>query len=111
MLGSNPDAPSVMLDVVDCSQHMSKGGKKDAWYIAKKFLPVMKEIDPDKQYIDLVVFDGASNIQKAAQLLEEHYPKVTVQTGIEHTVSLIFCRLYHAAPIFALCKFAKMVSL
>ena len=111
MLGSNPDAPSVMLDVVDCSQHMSKGGKKDAWYIAKKFLPVMKEIDPDKQYIDLVVFDGASNIQKAAQLLEEHYPKVTVQTGIEHTVSLIFGRLYHAAPIFALCKFAKMVSL
>ncbi len=111
MLGSNPDAPSVMLDVVDCSQHMSKGGKKDAWYIAKKFLPVMKEIDPDKQYIDLVVFDGASNIQKAAQLLEEHYPKVTVQTGIEHTVSLIFGRLYHAAPIFALCKFAKTVSL
>jgi hypothetical protein len=111
MLGSNPDAPSVMLDVVDCSQHMSNGGKKDAWYIAKKFLPVMKEIDPDKQYIDLVVFDGASNIQKAAQLLEEHYPKVTVQTGIEHTVSLIFGRLYRAAPIFALCKFAKTVSL
>jgi hypothetical protein len=111
MLASNPDAPSVMLDVVDCSQHMSDGGKKDAWYIAKKFLPVMKEIDPDKQYIDLVVFDGASNIQKAAQLLEEHYPKVTVQTGIQHTVSLIFGRLYRAAPIFALCKFAKMVSL
>ena len=111
MLGSNPDAPSVMLDVVDCSQHMSDGGKKDAWYIAKKFLPVMKEIDPDKQYIDLVVFDGASNIQKAAQLLEEHYPRVTVQTGIEHTVSLIFGRLYRAAPIFALCKFAKTVSL
>ena len=71
----------------------------------------MKEIDPDKQYIDLVVFDGASNIQKAAQLLEEHYPKVTVQTEIEHIVSFIFGCLYHAAPIFAFCKFAKMVSL
>ncbi len=59
----------------------------------------------------MVVFDGASNIQKAAKLLEEHYPKVTVQTGIEHTVSLIFGRLYRAAPIFALCKFAKTVSL
>ena len=58
-----------------------------------------------------LIFDGASNLQKGAQLLEEHYPKVTVQTGIEHTVSLIFGRFYLAAPIFALCKFAKTVSL
>ncbi len=110
MLGSNPEQTSCLLDIVDCSQHMSDGGKKDAWYIAKKFLPVMKEIDPNKELIDLVVFDGAANIQKAAQLLEEHYPRVTVQTCIEHTVALIFGRLYHAGPIHALCKFAKLVS-
>ena len=71
MLGSNPEQTSCMLDIVDCSQHMSEGGKKDAWYIAKKILPVMREIDPNKELIDLVVFDGAANIQKAEQLLEE----------------------------------------
>ncbi len=44
ILGTNLDAPSVMLDVVDCVQHMINGGKKDAWFIAKRFFPVMKEI-------------------------------------------------------------------
>ena len=110
MLGSNPEQTSCLLDIVDGSQHMSDGGKKDAWYIAKKFLPVMKEIDPNKELIDLVVFDGAANIQKAAQLLEEHYPRVTVQTCIEHTVALIFGCLHLLGPIHALCKFAKLVS-
>ncbi len=108
MLGSNPEQTSCLLDIIDCSQHMSDGGKKDAWYIAKKFLPVMKEIDPNKEFIDLVVFDGAANIQKVAQLLEEHYPRVTVQTCIEHTVALIVGHLYSAGPINVLCKFAKL---
>ena len=45
-----------------------------------------------------------------AQLLEEHYPRVTVQTCIEDTVALIFGHLYHAGPIHALCAFAKLVS-
>ena len=62
----------------------------------------MKEIDS--------VLDGALNVQKVAHLLEEHYPRVMVQTGIEHTVALIFGRLAHAAPIEALCKFAKLVG-
>ncbi len=56
--------------------------------LSKNF-PVMKEIDPNNEYIDLVIFDGSTNIQKAAWLLEKHNPRVTVQTCIEHTVALI----------------------
>ena len=54
-----------LLDVVDCSEHMSEDGKKDAWYLAKMMLPLMREVDPNKVIFGYVVFDGASNFQKA----------------------------------------------
>ena len=37
MLGSNPDAPSIMLDVVDCSQHMSDGGRRMRGTLLRSF--------------------------------------------------------------------------
>ena len=89
IIASNPGKESCMLDVVDCSEHIiAEDGRKDAWYIAKMFLTVLRERDPNKQYCDMVVFDGASNCyQKGARLIEEHYPWVTdVCRGIEHTV-------------------------
>lgn len=36
--------------------------------------------------------------------------RITIQICIKHTVALIFSPLHHAGPIFALCKFAKLVS-
>ena len=36
------------------------------------------------------MFDGASNVQLAGELLKIHYPKITVMRGVEHTVSLFF---------------------
>ena len=36
------------------------------------------------------MFDGASNVQLAGELLKTHYPKVSVMRGFEHTVSLFF---------------------
>ncbi len=87
---------------------MSDGGKKDAWYIAKKFLPVTNEIGPNKELIDLVVFNGAANIQKAAQLLEENYPRATVQTCIEHTVALLAdCIMQIHTCSLQVCKVGK----
>ena len=34
------------------------------------------------------MFDGASNVQLAGELLQIRYPKITVMCGVEHTVSL-----------------------
>ena len=50
----------------------------------------MKEIDPDKTLSDIVMFDGASNVQLAGRLLKVNYPKLTVICGVEHTVLLFF---------------------
>ena len=36
------------------------------------------------------MFDGASNVQLAGELLKIHYPKVSVMRGVQHTVSLFF---------------------
>ena len=49
----------------------------------------MKEIDPSKKISDIVMFDGASNVQLAGILLKVHYPKLTLMCCVEHTVSLL----------------------
>ena len=41
----------------------------------------MKKIDPFKDRINVVAFDGAANVQKAADLLQEHFPSITVMQG------------------------------
>ena len=48
----------------------------------------MKEIDPAKQLTDIVLFDGASNVQLAGKLLKVHYTKLTFMRSVEHTLSL-----------------------
>ena len=50
----------------------------------------MKEIDPRKKLTDVIMFDGASNVQLGGKLLKLHYPKLTVVCGVEHTVLLFF---------------------
>ena len=101
---------AAVLDVVDCSGHMSKGGKKDASYIAQLFLPHMKKLDPGKNLIDLVYFDGASNVQKAGNILSKHYPRVTVLHGGEHVVSLYFSDLFKMEQFKSLIAFHSRVS-
>ena len=36
------------------------------------------------------MFDGASNVQLAGELLKTHYPKISVMRGVEHTLYLFF---------------------
>ena len=46
----------------------------------------MKEIDPAKTLSDIVMFDGAPNVQLSGRLLKVHYQKLTVMRGFEHKV-------------------------
>ena len=36
------------------------------------------------------MFDGASNVQLAGELVKLHYPNISVMRGVEHTVSFFF---------------------
>ena len=59
--------------------------KKDAFYICQQILPQMRVLDPQRQYFDLIAFDGASNGQKADKMIEQFFSRCSFITGIEHT--------------------------
>ena len=82
--------PAAVLAITDCTKHLVAGGKKDAEFIAKQFLPHMEALDPMKDKIDLFIVDGASNVQKAGQVVEVVFPRVSVLHGSEHCLSLTF---------------------
>ena len=90
ILASEKNIPVAVLEIVDCQGHLSCGNKKDATFICNLFLYHMREIDPGKKLTDIVMFDGASNVQLGGKLLKMHYPKLTVMRGVEHTVLLFF---------------------
>ncbi len=110
ILACSAGNPSCVLDVVDCTDHVAKGNKKDAFFICQQMLPHMRKIDPEKNLFDLIAFDGAANVQKAGALMEQHFPRCTVIVGIKHTVSLLFGKLMAVRPMLEMCKFAKLVS-
>ena len=65
VLVSTPNEPCAVLDIVDCSEHMNSGGKKDATYLADQFVDKIEELDPLHNRLDVIIFDGASNVQKS----------------------------------------------
>ena len=83
---------------------------KDASSLVKFILPLFNVIDQNKNIIDLVTFDGASNMQKVTRMLNVHYPMITVSPAIEHCVSLVFGRIMLLRPINELCDLAKKVQ-
>ncbi len=110
ILACSAGNPSCVLDVVDCTDHVAEGNKKDAFFICQQMLPRMRQIDPEKNLFDLIAFDGAANVQKAGALIEQHFPRCTVIVGIEHTVSLLFGKVMAVRPMQEMCQFAKLVS-
>ncbi len=80
--------PQAFCDVMDCLDHMADGGIKDAWYFSLKYIPVMQKFDPNGDWYDMVVFDGASNVQKGGEVICAKFPKCTVLNGTEHVASL-----------------------
>ena len=90
ILVSGKNLPVAVLELVDCQVHLSDGGIKNGTFICNIFLNHFKIIDPHKSITDVIMFDGASNVQLAGELLKIRYPKITVMCGVEHTVSLFF---------------------
>lgn len=99
---------AAVLDIHDCSKHLSTGKKKDAAYIANDlFVPWIKKIDPGGRNTDIVFFDGASNVQKAGEVLAGHFPRISVVHGAEHVVSLFFKDVAALPPMKTLIRVYK----
>ena len=53
---------------------MEEGGKNDAPYIAELFEGKVVEYNPQRLCTDVFYFDGASNVQKAGEVLMAKFP-------------------------------------
>ena len=60
------------------------------FFICNIFIEHIRKIYPHKSIIYVVMFDAASNVQLAGELLKINYPKVSVMRGVKQTVSLFF---------------------
>jgi hypothetical protein len=62
--------------------------------------------DPNNQktdhqgVVDLVLFDGASNVQNATKLVSIIYPCITIVHGSEHVASLFYASVPMFIPVF-----------
>ena len=95
--------------IQDCSSHMEEGGKKDAVYVASLFEEKVGEFDPQNQLTDVFFFDGASNVQKAGEVLMAKYPRSFSFHGGEHVVSLFSPLLLSSNPLRYVIEFVVVV--
>ena len=82
ILASAKNIPVAVLKIVDCQDHLAQGYKKEERFICNQFLKHMKEIDHRKNLTDVIMFDGASNVQLGVKLFKVHYPKLIVMRGV-----------------------------
>lgn len=97
------EVPPTVVAINDCTDHMADGGKKDAAYIAEMFRSNVDQYDKNKLLTDLFFFDGASNVQKASQILTGKYPRATCCRGGEHVLALFFEDLAKL-PVVKVCR-------
>jgi hypothetical protein len=91
--------PPMTISIQDCTKHMVEGGKKDALYIADHFDEKVMEYNPLKICIDLFYFDGASNVQKAGEVLMARFPCSFCFHGGKHAVSLFVSSIAKIKPV------------
>jgi hypothetical protein len=99
ILAMSGACPPMTISIQDCTKHMVEGGKKDASYIANLFDEKVMEYDPLKTCTYVFYFDGASNVQKAGEVLMARFPCTFCFHGGEHVVSLFFSSIGKIKPV------------
>ena len=109
ILAAGVNNPFALLNVVDCTNHASAGKKKDAKYIACLIHPFIEKMELECDgpnsltgAIDLVFFDGATNVQNAGKILAALHPCISVEHGMEHVVLLFFSDVFTKCDEYAL---------
>ena len=106
----------ALLDIANCTDNLSNGGKKDAKHIAQIVMPLIKQMEVEHVMhnkkltgiVDLVFFDGASNVQNAGKILRAFNPHITIGHGA--AVNMFFSDVYNKVPVFQrLSDFAKRI--
>ena len=56
-------------------------------------MSIVAKLDKQRNRVDIVYFDGASNVQKAGEVLEVTFPGTVAYHGGEHVIALWFTLL------------------
>ena len=94
LFASSFHCPAVLMTIVDCTERLVEGEKKDGAFISSVFLQVVEKLDMMKSKVDVLFFDGRSNFQLAGRIIQAKFPRVTVVHGLEHMLSLMFLKIY-----------------
>ena len=111
ILALNGTTPPMTVSIHDCTKHMEAGGKKDATFIAELFEVKVLEYDPQLLCTDVFYFDGASNVQKAGEILMAKFPRSFCFHGGEHVVSLFFSSIAKIKPVKVVHHHAMLLNL
>ena len=79
-------------------------------HIFQKILPMMFQVHPDRTGVVFRMCGGAYNVQKAGQIMAQHYTHVTVTHCAAHDVSLIFGEMVKLEPYCDMSKFCKIAN-
>ena len=93
------DLPPSIIAIKDCTEHLAEGGKKDASYVADEFRKEVEKYDPTTKLTNGFWFDGASNVQKAGDILTAKFVHAACHHGCEHAISLFFSNIAKLPPI------------
>ena len=93
------DVPPITISVQECTDHMQDDGKKVASYFATLFEAKVREYDRSNILTGAFFFDGASNVQKAGEILVAKFPHYFCFHGGEHVISLFFSSISKIKPI------------
>ena len=78
------------MKLVGCQVHSIDGRENNGTLICTRFLEKITTNYLHKSIMNVVMFDGALNVQLSSELLKKNYPKISVMCGVEHTVSIFF---------------------
>ena len=73
ILVSRKNIPVAVLELVGCQVHLADGGENNGIFMCNRFLEHIRNIDTHKSITDVVMYDGASNVQLAGELLQILY--------------------------------------
>ena len=82
--------PVSVRDIFDCTGHM-EGRNTNNYRFIINFMEVMKdELDPKKELIDLINFDGAKAVQVAVDILDTDRLNLTFRLFTLHGAKTFF---------------------
>ena len=92
-----------LLNIVNCEGYMAQGGKKDGAFISTEVKDSLKTLlNGLLQNTFLCIFDGASNMVRAGNILSSGAPHLTTVHCALHVVHLILGKIAQTtdAPLF-----------